>query len=197
MEHTPERLSDLAREEVEVRIACRRCGFEEDWAPDALARHLAQIGGSAIWPEITRHLRCRRSGCGSNDLRACRMPRGGRPANLPRRIGRLDAHLVGTALDVLDAAVRRSRNQAVATLEVRLALLVVHRYARDRECVRRVWLRASADNRTVDDGLGEPLQVIRQRLVAAGWLAPVCLIEPVKTWPWDPPAPPGWKDADA
>ena len=111
---------------------------------------------------------------------------------MPRRIGRLDAQLVETALGVLDAATRRSLGQAVATLEVRLALLVVHWYARDRECVRRFWLRASVGNRTADEGLAEPLQVIRQRLVTAGWLAPSFLIEPAKTWPWSSPAPPGW-----
>lgn len=198
---SPKHLSDLARIEADVRIVCRRCGFEEDWTRAALAGHLLAIGGSQVWSEITRHLRCRRFGCGSTELRALAVPFGRRTANVPRRIGRLDQNLLAAALGVLEAAANRSRGQAVATLEVRLALLVVHRYARDRECVRRFWDRASTPDRSVDNGLGEPLQSIRQRLVAAGWLAPVVLLDPVKTWPWNSPAPPGWssdpRDIDA
>lgn len=194
MEHAPERLSDLAPLGADVRIVCERCGFEEDWTPEALTDHLAGIGGSEVWSEITRHLRCRSFGCGSTDVRAIPVPRDRRAANMPRRIGRLDAQLVEAALGILDAATRRSLGQAVATLEVRLALLVVHWYARDRDCVRRFWSRASVGNRTADEGLAEPLQVIRQRLVAAGWLAPSFLIEQSKTWPWDSPSPPGWID---
>ena len=196
MDRAPERLSDLAPIGADVRILCRRCGFEEDWTSDALARHLATIGASEVWSEITRHLRCRSFGCGSTELRAIPMPQDRRPANMPRRIGRLDAHLLGAALEVLDGATRRSLGQAVATLEVRLALLVVHRYARDRECVQRFWSRASTGNRTADEGLAEPLQVIRQRLVTAGWIAPSFLIEPSKTWPWESAPPPGWARAD-
>ncbi len=192
MEQAPHRLSDLAQFGVNVRIVCRRCSFEEDWTPDALARHLAAIGASEVWSDITRHMRCRSFGCGSTDVRAVPASQDDRSANMPRRIGRLDAHLLGAALGVLDATARCSLGQAVATLEVRLALLVVHRYARDRDCVRAFWLRASIGNRTADEGLVEPLQVIRQRLITAGWLAPSFLIEPSKTWPWESAAPPGW-----
>ena len=67
-------------------------------------------------------------------------------------------------------------------------------YSRDRESVRRFWETASVDGRTVDDGLVEPLRPIRHRLVEKGWLAPVVLLEEVRTWPWDSPAPPGWRD---
>lgn len=192
MNTAPERLSDLARMDVDVRIVCRQCGFEEDWTSEALSRHLAEIGGSDVWSEITHYLRCRSFGCGSTVVRALPVPRDRRSANTPRRIGRFDAHLLCTALEVLEAAARQSRGQAVATIEVRLALLVVHRYARDRDCVRGFWLRATIGNRTAECGLAEPLQVIRHRLVAEGWLAPSVLIEPAKTWPWDSPSPPGW-----
>ena len=196
MEVEPEGLLDLAQMGMDVRILCERCGFEEDWTPEALARHLATIGASEVWSEITRHLRCRSFGCGSTELRAISVPQDRRSANVPRRIGRLDAHLLGAALGVLDGATRRSLGQAVATLEVRLALLVVHRYARDRECVQRFWSRASVCNRSADEGLAEPLQVIRHRLVTAGWIAPSFLIEPSKTWPWESAPPPGWASAD-
>ena len=111
---------------------------------------------------------------------------------MPRRIGRFDAHLLGTALGILDATTRRSGGQDAATLEVRLALLVVHGYVRDRECVRSFWSRATTANRTADEGLIEPLQVIRHRLIARGWLAPSFLIDPERVWPWDASAPPGW-----
>lgn len=189
---SPKHLSDLRKIEADVRITCRQCGFEDDWARQALVDHLIATGGSQVWSEITRHLRCRRFGCGSADLRALPVPYARRPANMPRRIGKLDAELVGTAMNILEQAVARSNKQAVATLEVRLALLVVHRYARDRELVRRFWQRASASNRTVNDALAEPLQALRKRLEQLGWIAPAVLLERTKTWPWSSPAPPGW-----
>ena len=196
IERAPDRLSDLKQAGADVRIQCEQCGFEEDWTCAGLADHLARTGGSELWTEITRHLRCRHFGCGSTNLHATAVPRDRRQANIPRRIGRFDAHLLSTALGVLDAAARRSRGQVAATLEVRLALLVVHRYARDRDCVRSFWSRASIGNRNADEGLIEPLQVIRQRLVTKGWLAPSFLIDPERIWPWDAPAPPGWLQAD-
>lgn len=188
----PKQLSDLKKIAADVRITCRRCRFEDDWTREALAKHLSAIGGSQMWSEITRHLRCRRFGCGSPDLRALPVPYARRPANMPRRIGKLDAQLVGTAMKILQQAAARSNGQAVASLEVRLALLVVHRYARDRELVRRFWERASTSKRTVSEGLGEPLAALSKRLEQLGWLAPAVLLEDAKTWPWNSPAPPGW-----
>ncbi len=188
----PKRLSDLARIEADVRITCGRCHFEDDWTRNDLARHLAATGGSQVWSEITRHLRCRRADCGSTDLRAVPVPYARRPANMLRRVSRLDAHVVGTALTILEQAVARSKNEAVATLEVRLALLVVHRYARERELVQRFWQRAGLTLRNVNDGLTEPLQSIRARLVQLGWIAPTVLLERERHWPWDSPPPPGW-----
>jgi len=188
----PKHLSDLARIEADVRITCRRCQFEEDWTRDQLAKHLFDIGGSLVWSEITRHLRCRRFGCGSPDLRALPVPYARRPANMPRRVGKLDAQLLATAMEILEHAVATSRDRPIGTLEVRLALLVVHRYARKRELVSAFWQRAKIERRTVNEGLAEPLQAIRAHLVRLGWLAPPVLIEPTKTWPWDSPPPPGW-----
>lgn len=189
----PKHLSDLHKIEADVRITCRRCGFEDDWTRQALAAHLFTIGGSQVWSEITRHLRCRRFGCGSPDLRALAVPYARRPANMPRRIGKLDAKLVESAMEVLEQAVARSRGQAVATAEVCLALLVLHRYVRDRELVRSFWHLASVGTRTVDDGLNVPLGLIRQRLEQQGWIGPAVLLEGIPIWPWDSPAPPGWK----
>lgn len=127
----PKHLSDLHKIEADVRITCRRCRFEDDWTREALAAHLFAMGGSQVWSEITRHLRCRRFGCKSSDLRAQAVPCARRQANVPRRIGKLDAQLVRTAMKVLEEAVARSRGQAVATAQVRLALLVLYRYLRD------------------------------------------------------------------
>lgn len=188
----PNHLSDLVKIEADVRITCRRCGFEDDWTREALAAHLFAIGGSQVWSELTRHLGCRRFGCGSTELRAMPVPYARRPANMPRRVGKLDAQLLGTAIKILKEALAHSRGQAVATLEVRLALLVVYRYARDKELVRRFWNRASTSNRTVNDALAEPLQALGKRLEQLGWIAPAILLERTKTWPWSSPAPPGW-----
>jgi hypothetical protein len=116
---------------------------------------------------------------------------------MPRRVGKLDMQLVQTAMKVLEEAVARSRGQAVATAEVRLALLVLFKYVRDREVVRTPWQLASVGTRTVDDGLNVPLGLIRQRLEQQGWIAPAVLLERVPTWPWSSPAPPGWKAASS
>jgi hypothetical protein len=189
----PKHLSDLRKIEADVRITCRQCGFEDDWTREALAEHLFDIGGSQVWSEITRHLSCRRFGCGSRNLRALPVPYARRAANLPRRVGKLDAQLLGTALKILEQAVERSPGRSVATLEVRLALLVLHRYVRDRELIRRFWDRASNHGRTVSEGLAEPFQALSKKLELLGWIAPTVLLERTPTWPWNSPAPPGWK----
>jgi hypothetical protein len=41
-------LSDLNKIEADVRITCRKCGFEDDWDRHELARHVLAIGGSLI-----------------------------------------------------------------------------------------------------------------------------------------------------
>lgn len=81
----------------------------------------------------------------------------------------------------------------MAGLEVRLALLVLHQYARDRKLVRGFWERASADDRTVSEGLQEPLHALRKRLEELGWLAPDVQLNRVSYWPWNTPTPPGWR----
>ncbi|WP_205481576.1 hypothetical protein [Sphingomonas arenae] len=189
----PKHLSDLRKIEADVRITCRRCRFEEDWTREDLASHLFEIGGSQVWSEITRHLTCRRFGCGSRDLCALPVPYARRGANMSRRVGKLDAQLLGTALKILEQAVARSPGRSVATLEVRLALLVVHRYLRDREAVRRYWDCAADATRTVSEGLADPFHSLRNRLEQQGWIAPAVLLERTPTWPWNSPAPPGWK----
>lgn len=189
----PKHLSDLDKIEADVRITCRACGFEDDWITADLIRHLIEIGGSTIWSEITRYLVCRRFGCGSADLNALPVPFARRTANMRRRVGALDGRIIDAALDILGTAARRPGGGAVATLEVRLALLVLHRYARDRDVVRRFWERAQVARTTVNDGLEEPLSAIQARLVERGWLAPDILLGRTQTWPWSSPAPRGWR----
>jgi len=123
----PKHLSDLKKIEADVRFTCRRCGFEDDWTPEDLAKHLIEIGGSQVWSEINRYLHCRRVGCGSANLRILPVPYARRPANLPRRVGKLDSQLLETALQILEAAVAHSPGRSVAGVEVRLALLVANR----------------------------------------------------------------------
>jgi hypothetical protein len=188
----PKQLSNLKKIEADVRITCPRCGFEDDWTPEALSKHLFEIGGSSVWFEITRHLSCRRFGCGSRELRVLLVPYARRPANVPRQVGKLDAQLLGTAMTILERAVAHARGQSIATLEVRLALLVVHRYARDREAIRRFWALASKPNRNVSEDLTAPLRAISKRLEQLGWIAPPVLLERTPIWPWQGPVPPGW-----
>ncbi len=191
----PKHLSDLKKIDADVRFTCRRCGFEDDWSPEDLAKHLLEIGGSQVWSEITRYLHCRRVGCGSPDLRILPVPYARRPANLPRRVGKLDSQLLGTALQILEAAVARSPGRSVAGVEVRLALLVVHGYARDRQLVRDYWECAGDAARNVSEGLSDPYARLRKRLEQLGWVAPAVNLDRVHTWPWNSPAPPGWRAA--
>ena len=131
----PKHLSDLDKLEADVRITCRRCGFEDDWGRGELARHVLAIGGNLAWSELTRHMVCRRFGCGSTELRALAVPLARRQANLPRRIGRLDSETLAVALTILDD-IARKRTGAVAKIEVRLALLVLLRYSGHRNATK-------------------------------------------------------------
>ena len=189
----PKHLHDLNKIEADVRVTCRQCGFEVDWKVAELSAHLIAIGGNLTWSEITRHLVCRRQGCGSTRLRATPVPFARRQANLPRQIGKIDARLIAAAMTVLEEATARSPHRDVATAEVRLALLVVYVYARDAEMVREFWRRAGNAAREVSAGLQHPLALIRQQLMERGWLAPDAVVERTPTWAWGSPAPPGWK----
>lgn len=187
----PKHLSDLAKIEADVRITCRKCGFEDDWDRGELAKHLLAIGGSLVWSEVTRHMVCRRIGCGSSILRVAAVPFARRTANLPRRVGRLDQQTLEAALTILDDVARR-RAGAVATTEVRLALLVLLRYSGQRDAAKLFWDRASIAIPLGTDSLHDPLASIRHALVQRGWIAPEAPLERTKTWPWNSPAPPGW-----
>ena len=189
----PKHLHDLTKIEAEVRVTCRQCGFEVDWTVAELSAHLISIGGNLTWSEVTRHLVCRRQGCGSKRLRATPVPFARRQANLPRQIGKLDARIAASAIKVLEDAAARSPGRDVATAEVRLALLVVYAYLRDAESVREFWLRAGDARRAAASGLVDPLRLIRHRLMERGWLAATPVEERLPVWPWNSPAPPGWR----
>jgi hypothetical protein len=189
----PKHLRDLAKIEADVRVTCRECGFEMDWTVADLTAHLISIGGNLTWSEVTRHLVCRRQACGSKRLRASAVPFARRQANLPRQIPKFDAHLIATAMGVLEEAVACSPGRDVATPEVRLALLVLYSYVRDAENARTFWSRAADAKRAASDSLRDPLAIIRQGLIRNGWLAPTATVERTPTWPWQSPAPPGWR----
>ena len=193
----PKQLSDLDRIEADVRITCRRCGFEQDWTVADLSRHLLAIGGSTVWSEITRKLRCGHFQCREPNLRASPVPYARRQANLPRRIGALDVKTLETTMQVLEEAHASQRVSSVATRELRLALLVVHRYARNREAVKLFWERASLANPGVNDTLDEPLRLIRLSLEARGWLAPKYRQVRSRTSPRPKPPPQGWPPSPA
>ncbi|SEM73353.1 hypothetical protein SAMN05192583_1032 [Sphingomonas gellani] len=188
----PKHLSDLTQIEADVRIVCRDCHYEDDWTVEALARHLHLIGGNTTWSEITRYMTCRRFSCGSRRLKALVVPYARRQPNLKRRIGKYDEQLIGAAVGVLQDIVARSPGREVATLDLRLALLVVHRYMRDPKPIRELWERAGNAQRPAASGLQEPMAVIRYRLEQGGWLAPEVLLEDTRRWVWDSPPPKGW-----
>lgn len=189
----PKHLSDLRRIEADVRVTCAECGLEEDWDVDALAARLHRTGGSTVWTEITRKLRCRRFGCGGRDLRAVPVPFARRPPNTPRKVGALDAALIDLSMKVLYEAAYRWTAGPVGTMEVRLALYVVYRYVRERHLVDEYWRIANRAR----GWAGEPacldaFQAIRTRLERTGWLLPPPDLVRDQTWPWDSPPPDDW-----
>jgi hypothetical protein len=188
----PKHLSDLDRIEADVRITCRECRFEDDWTTSELASHLRAIGGSTVWSEITRHMVCRRFGCGSPDLRAAAVPYARRGANMKARVSKLDAETVQIALAALREALSQQRKGAVATREVRLALLVLLRYTGQREAARQFWERASLTRPLTTDSLRQPLALIEHALLQRGWIAAEVRLDRPRVWPWNSPAPPGW-----
>ena len=193
----PKHLHDLSKIEADVRVTCRQCGFEVDWTIAALSAHLVSIGGNLTWSEVTRHLVCRRQGCSSTRLRATPVPFARREANLPRRVGKFDVRIIAAAMEVLEDASARSPGRDVATPEVRLALLVVYAYSRDAESTREFWLCAGDAGRAAANGLVDPLRLIRHRLMERGWLAAAPVDERTPTWPWNSPAPPGWRQTES
>lgn len=191
----PQHLAELEQLRADVRLTCLRCGYEDDWAPAALAAHVRELGGTTAWAQLTRVLVCRKAGCGSSDLEATAVPYVRRTANLPRRVSPFDQHVIATALAILSDAAARSGGQAVAGLDVRLSLLVLHRYVGDRTLLKAFWAGASAGKRNVSEGRQQPLHSLRKRLELRGWLAPDVPLRDVPYWPWNTPAPPGWRSA--
>lgn len=185
----PKTLSDLARIEADVRVRCRKCGLEEDWSIESLRQHLKGTGGSEAWSEIARTLYCRRSGCGGRDLRVLAVPFSRRPPNMPREIPALQALVIDLAMKVLADAAYRSRQEKVGTVEVRLALYVLHPLLADAPLVRACWHEATRDERAATEGMPHYVTSIRRRLVVRGWLLPEPELVRPKVWQWsgDPP----------
>ena len=76
------------------------------------------------------------------------------------------------ALQILDAAAHRAQHGAVATVEVRLALYVLHPFLRDPALVRDFWRAAERPNPALGHSCHQVLRWIQVRLRDQGWLMP-------------------------
>jgi len=166
----PKTLSDLTRIEADVRVRCRDCGLEEDWSVESLRRHLAGVGGSEVWSELTRGMRCRRLTCQGTDFRVTPVPFSRKPPNMPRKVKALDGLLIDLALRILHAAAQRSTREPVGTPEVRLSLYVLRPYLRDDHLVRGAWGCACSKERAVITSLHQYVRWFEFRLRQRGWL---------------------------
>jgi hypothetical protein len=167
----PKQLSDLAKVEADVRIVCRCFTFEDDWDLNALARRLRRIGGSTVWTEITRGMRCNRPGCKSTNLYALPVEYGQAKPNAPVALSPLDRAMIDLALTILRDATRRSKTGQVGTADVRLALYVVHGHLRDAKLVREFWIAATEPDRKPWSSCQLPMRWIEGRLARRGFVA--------------------------
>jgi hypothetical protein len=177
----PKHLSDLEKVEADVRIICRECRYEEDWTRDSLGRFLHRTGGSRVWTEITRGMRCRRLGCPSTSLYAIAVPFARKPPNMPRMVSALDALRISVALQILRDAAQVAERGGAATLPVKLALYVLHPHLRDPELVREYWSYAERPIITNGHNCFRVLRWIENRLRERGWLAPEVHLRPAPT----------------
>lgn len=162
----PKNLSDLRRIEAQVRVTCTSCKAVEVWELDALVDEVRRNGGNTDWHTARYALKCPRR-CASPMISLLPIPYG-------RQRARRQAHrhaLVNLALAILREAAGRSAEQAVGTIEVRLALHVLRPFVRDQQLLNEFWRSATILPRHPWTSCHLPYRRIAQRLVDRG--APV------------------------
>jgi hypothetical protein len=159
----PKTLDELDKIEAQVRVTCRGCKASEIWELNALIAEVRKNGGNTDWRAARRSIKCP-SRCASPMIDLLPLPFG-------KRRARREAHrhvLINLSLQILREATARSADEAVGTLEVRLALHVLRPFVRDQRLLNEFWKAATAEPRHPWASCHMPYRWIVQRLVDLG-----------------------------
>lgn len=160
----PKSLQDLRRVDGSVMLTCRSCGeFTLRDLGDLIAE-VRQLGGATSWPEFATVLTCPKRKCGARGMAAKVIPF----STGAKRRPPAEVVLLNLALIVLREAAGRSTKEAVATVEVRLALRVIHPHLGDVGLLREYWTAAAVEQRHPWTSCHQPYRWIAQRLVDNG-----------------------------
>ena len=156
----PKTLDELDKIEAQVRVTCRSCKAFEVWELNALIAEVRRNGGNTEWRAARRSIKCPNR-CASPLIHLLPLPFG-------RRRARREAHrhaLINLSLQILREATARSANEAVGTLEVRLALHVLRPFVRDQTLLTQYWMAATETTRHPWCSCHKPYRAIVDRLL--------------------------------
>ncbi|MFL9840514.1 hypothetical protein ABS767_06015 [Sphingomonas sp. ST-64] len=156
-------MADLHRVDAQVRVTCRGCKATEVWDLDALIAEVRRNGGSMDWRASRAALKCP-SHCAAPMIDLLPIPFGKQRA---RRRAHRHA-LVNLALQILRDAAHRSSNEAVGTIEVRLALHVLRPFVGDSRLLVEFWKAATIQPRHPWTSCHLPYRWIAERLIDCG-----------------------------
>lgn len=159
----PKNLSDLRRIDAQVQVTCTSCRSSEVWELAALIEEVRRNGGNTDWRAARRSIRCPKR-CPAPIISLVPIPYG-------RQRARRRAHrhaLVNLALAVLREAASRSGEEAVGTIEVRLALHVLRPFVTDQALLSAYWRAATIQPRHAWASCLLPYRAIAQQLVDRG-----------------------------
>lgn len=159
----PKTLSDLYRIEAQVSVTCRSCKANEVWELDALIEEVRRNGGNTDWRAARQSIKCPKR-CPSPLISLLPIPYGKQRA---RRRAHRHA-LVNLSLQVLREASARSADEAVGTIEVRLALHVLRPFVQDQALLTAYWRAATMQPRHPWNSCHLPYRRITMKLVEAG-----------------------------
>ncbi|WP_294260183.1 hypothetical protein [uncultured Sphingomonas sp.] len=156
----PKTLDELDKIEAQVRVTCRGCKATEIWKLNALIAEVRRNGGNTEWRAARRSIKCPNR-CASPLIDLLPLPFG-------KRRARREAHrhaLINLSLQILREATARSANEAVGTLEVRLALHVLRPFVRDQNLLTQYWMTATETPRHPWCSCHKPYRAIVDRLI--------------------------------
>ncbi|RSV20363.1 hypothetical protein CA236_00140 [Sphingomonas sp. ABOLG] len=159
----PKSLHDLHRVEAQVRVTCRSCRASELWELDALITEVRNNGGNTDWAAARWAVKCPQR-CAAPRVTLLAVPFG-------KQRARRQAHrntLINLALQILRDAAQRSSDEAVGTVEVRLALHVLRPFVGEQRLLTEFWKTAIIEPRHPWTSCLVPYRAIKQRLIDRG-----------------------------